>query len=202
MAVMLTEAAVRIVLKGLQDLLNAELVYVEQEAQLGLDLPAVTGWRSYDAGKATPDVTEAEVYEIGDGTFWGVEENEPLWRGGRVPVLSEIPLRAAVNHANRGNADAEGITLRAHQMATRSRLYVAALLRVFRNAPNLGFFDRIVVRPVRYRTALRELSNVENVSIRNAGRAEVDLIARLSEDAVNEMVSGGGALPAAEMEKP
>jgi len=201
MAVMMIERAVRAVIAQLQATLNAEISHVKINAQINLDLPAVTAWRSYDAGVATPDVAEGEVYEIGDGGFWEREAQESLWQGGRTPVLSEIQMRVAINHANRGNADTNDATLLAHQMASRSRLYLAALVRTLRNDPDVGTFGTIALSMRAFRTGQRDVTRID-ATLRAAGRVEVDFTARLSESSDNETVAGGGALPAATMESP
>jgi hypothetical protein len=197
MAVMLMERAVRSVLAQLQATLNAEIAFVKSEANLGFDLPAVTGYRCYRPEAPTPDVAEAEVYEIGDLTSpdWKYDQSG-FAAGGRTRVLSSLPMRAAINHANRGDADNSNATLFANQMASRSRLYAAALVRTFRNAPDCGQGTQLLIVPGAVRVYASE------PDLRRVGRAEFDFTARLQESSANETTSGGASLPTATLETP
>jgi len=201
MAVMLSEFSVRSVLSVLQANLNQEIRHVRDEANLGLDLPVVTGWRCYDPGIATPDVTEVEVYEIGDVLFPSDKYDQSTWHGGRTRVLSMIPMRVALNHANRGNATSLDATLYANQMATRSRLYGAAIVRTLRNNPDCGQIEKIVVEPGSLRYMIRNASRASE-ELRRVARTEFDFTVHLQESSADETTVGGGGLPAVTLETP
>lgn len=202
MAVMLTEMAVRSVLSRVQTALNTEIGYVKSEAALGFDLPQVTGWRAYDAGIATPDVVEFEAYEIGDTVFPSESYDQSMWSSGnRTRVLSKTPMRAAINHANRGDSDAAGATLLASQMAERSRLYGAALVRCFRNDPTCGQAATVTIVPRSVRYNVRNASRLTD-DIRRAARVEFDFDVHLQESSINETVPGGASLPSVTQETP
>lgn len=202
MAVMLTEYAVRAVLSRLQAVgqgLNEEIAFVESEARVSvgggnyLDLPTVKGWRSFDPGIATPDTVEVEVFESGDITFPSQSYDQSTWTGGRTRILSKVPLRIALNHANRGNADAGNATLLASQMNTRSRLYMAALVRTIRNDPTCGT-SAVICVPASARSKVLQPQRADTDS-RRVGRVEFDIEVRLQESSANEMTQGAGSLP-------
>jgi len=194
MAVMLTEYAVRAVLHQLQSYLNAEIAMVELDANLGLDLPTVEGWREFDPGVATPDTVDVEVFEMGNMTFPAQKYDQSQWNGGRTRVLSQIPIRVALNHANRGNITAADESLKASQMAQRSRLYLAALVRTIRNDPTCGTFQTVIIVPGSARTRVLDNARLDS-DIRRCGRVELDLDVRLAEVPLNEGVLGSGNLP-------
>jgi hypothetical protein len=193
---------VRAVLNRLQAALNTEIGYVESEAAIGVDLPVVTGWRCYDPGIATPDVVECEVYEIGDHVFPSERYDQSTWQAGqRTRVLSKVPLRAAINHANRGNADAADATLLASQMTERSRFYGAALVRTLRNDPTCGQATAVTVVPRAVRYNVRAAARITE-DIRRGGRVEFDFDVYLQESPTNETQAAGASLPSATLEAP
>jgi hypothetical protein len=202
MAVMLAEYAVLSVMSKALTSLNAEIAYVKAEAALGVDLPAFTAWRGYDCGAATPDVVEFECFETGDTTFPAEEFDQSTWQSGaRIRTVSKTPMRAAINHANRGDTDAADATLLASQMAERSRLYGAALYRCFRNDPTCGqgVIVAIIPRAVRYNVRGSTRLTPE---IRRAARVEFDFDVYLRESPSGETLAGGANLPSTSLETP
>ena len=202
MAVMLAEFGVRAALATAIADLNNEIGYVETEAATGVDLPRFSSWRAYDSGQASPDEVEFEIFEIGDVTFPHEKYDQSVWRAGqRSRVSCKIPMRAAINHANRGNADGSDATLAAGQMAERSRLYGAALVRTFRNKPdcNQPKFITIVPRALRYN--VKDNARVGD-EIASLARVEFDFDMNLQEEPTGEQLPNGAALPSVTQEAP
>jgi len=201
MAVFLTGRVVRSVLALAKATLNAEIAFVELEANVGLDLPLVTGWRAYDPGLATPDVVEFETYERGPTTFPGEAYDQSLWHAGqRTRVISKTPMRAAINHANRGNADDSDATLLANQMAERSRWYGAALVRCFRNDPTCAQTELTIV-PVDLRCNVVDPARLSTI-VRRAARVVFDFDVYAQESPAGEMTLGAASLPSVNQETP
>jgi hypothetical protein len=199
---MISEFAVRAVVARLQAALNAEIAYVKSEAALGYDLPAVTGWRAYDAGVATPDVVEAEVFERDSSTFPSNTYDLSAWTtGARTRVISTVRLRIGLNHANRGDADGANATLTASRMVERTRLYAAAILRTIRNDPTCGYGANITVEPVELRVNVDDRSRLSG-DVRRVDRVEFDIDVHLQESSTGETTPGGAALPSATLETP
>jgi hypothetical protein len=196
MAVMLSAFGVRAALARAQAALNAEIAFVETEANIGLDLPLVTGWRAYDAGVATPDVTEFEIFERGPLTFPHEAYDQSRWfTGQRTIVTSRLPMRAAINHANRGNANAASASLLASQMAERTRFYGAALARCYRNDPTCGQgVGKLVIVPLSVTYNVRDVARIGD-NLRSAARVEFDFNMELAEQPNGETVLGGASLP-------
>jgi len=177
--------------------LNPEILFVKSETNLGVDLPQVTSWRTYDSGLATPDTVEAEVFETGSTTFPHERYDQSTWNAAqpRSRVISMTPMRAAINHANRGDASNANETLLASTMQQRSRLYGAALVRCFRNQPDCGQPQVISIVPNSVRYSVHESDRLDG-NVRRVGRVEFDFELHMRETAIGETNPSGGLLPA------
>jgi len=196
MAVLLSAFGTRAVMALAQATLNTEIGYIKSETNTYVDLPAITGWRTYDSGQATPDVVEAEVFEVGETTFPHERYDQSTWNRAnpRTRVMSKTPMRIAINHANRGDAAHSDATLLANEMAERSRLYGAALLRCFRNDPTCAQPSTVSVVPQSLRFSVHDASRLSDV-VRRVGRVEFDFDLHLAETAIGETIASGGLLP-------
>ena len=204
MAALITEFSIRKILDRIQNqtpTLNQEIAFVQSEAGLGFELPLISAYRSYDAKVATPDIVELEAFEIGDTRFPEESYSKSTWfKGSRTRLITSTPFRVAINHSNRGDALHSGNDLSTSQMASRSRLYGAALVRCFRNDPSCNSdFIRIVPRAVRFN--VRDVSRITD-QVGVAARIEFDFDLYQQQDSIGETQANTGALASVVLEAP
>lgn len=198
MAVLLGEFAVPAMLKTLQDNFATEVSAINTErSDAEVQLSGIERWYCYEREWASPDINECEVYIPPDGiSFPRMPAQLSRWAiGQRVPLDSDVEIVVAVNHANRGGVS--GATLKRSDMWKLNQRYAAAVLRVVRNIPNLGYANDLVAVPQRVRTESRRVGNEDT---RFVDRVEVTFSVSQQESSSGENTPGGGVPPVAVLE--
>lgn len=199
MALLGPELARKQVLKYLQDNLNTEIDKIELERNDGLTVPAVDAWFAYERDRSDVDNVRCEVYRqparAGDTNTVVF----PLWdrnMSNRLSASAALNMRCmveiALSHSNRDNVDA-------FEMQDRSDRYAAALIRLIRNDPELGYSGSAQISTTILRLVVSERKTGAGdpgaVDISRVDTVTMLLAIELTEDKDSEGVLDGGNPP-------